>query len=226
MPWKKLSERWVTDCMQKMLLWAHYTQNDLSGYGKEKKTSGTRYEIKGKDVDPDSLYLTAELVADVPTDRLQKINAAIQMARELKVSSEVILDELGYSDPQGVMKDYYLEQFTFALVQGKLQLITAEASNTIEQLAAQRAQEMLQQAMQEAQAQQEAQAAQGGGEMTPEQGGAMGGAPPNLLGGNGMEAVGGNGFNPAMGGAPPAMADPMMNTREAQTGMTRAGAPI
>jgi len=42
----------------------------------------------------------------------------------------------------------------------------------------------------------------------------------------GIPGVEGQGFNPAMGGSPPAMASPMMNTYEGQTGMTRGGEEI
>jgi hypothetical protein len=45
-------------------------------------------------------------------------------------------------------------------------------------------------------------------------------------GGMGMEGVGGQGFNPEMGGTPPAQAFPAGNTYEQQTGRTRAGEAI
>ena len=213
MRWKKLSERWLNECLRTMLYWSHYTKTDLTGYGKEYKDKGKQYTIKSKDIDPDGLYIGVELVADVPTDRLQKINGAIMMARELKYPTTRILEELGETDPEGALKDYWLEQFTGAAIAGKLQLVQAQASNQIEQQAAQMAQQMLQEAMQGAEqqaSQMQPQAPSGG--MPQEQGmaGAMGGVSPNMMGGMGMEGVGGQGFDAAQGGIPGVSANPEM----------------
>ena len=61
-----------------------------------------------------------------------------------------------------------------------------------------------------------------GGEQMP---GMMGtGSPPeNMMAPPGMPGVEGQGVNPAAGGMPPAMANPMGNTFEGQTGMSRGG---
>lgn len=212
MPWRKLSERWLNECLKTMLFWVHYTKGELKGYGKKGKDEGNLYTIKGSDIDPDSLYMGVELVADVPTDRLQKVNAAIMMARELKYPTVKILEELGETDPEGALKDYWLEQFTGAAIAGKLQLVQAQAANQIEQMAAQMAQQMLQEAMAGAEQQmgQQPAAPPGGDPAAQGMAGAMGGMPPDMMGGMGMEGVEGGGFDAGMGGMPGVQANPEM----------------
>ena len=95
-----------------------------------------------------------------------------------------LLEMLGETDPEGAIKEHKLFQLDMADWQGKLQLIQAQASGQIEQMAAQMAQGMVaQMAEQQAQGQQQ-------------------GIPGPT------EGVEGQGFNPAVGGQPPATAVP------------------
>lgn len=211
MPWRGLSERWIVQCLKTMLYWIHYTKRDLKGYGKGRKDSGKLYTISGKDIDPTSLYLSVKLVTDQPTDRLQKINGAVMMKRELPFPSYLLLEELGVTDAEGAFKDYWFEQLTGAAMQGKLQLVTAQAANQIEQMAAQMAQQMLQEAMAGAEQEAGGQPPMGGQPpQDPAMAGAMGGMPPDMMGGMGMEGVEGQGFDAGMGGAPGVQANPEM----------------
>jgi len=233
MPWKQLSERWLGLMFTTMLYWVHYTGGKIAGYSKDPETKGMLYEIDGEDIDPEKLYLEVELVADVPSDRLSKTTTAIQQARELKRPAVDILEEMGVMDPEQAIQRYYAEQFMNAAISGKLQLIQMENSGELQRLVEQRAQEMHAQMMEQpAQPQPQAMGApgqagpQGFEGLPPELAGAMGGAPPNPMGGQGIPGVEGRGFNPGAGGLPPAMASPAMNTRETQTGQTRAGESI
>jgi len=231
MPFKRLSERWLAECYRAMLYWIHYCGKTMTGYGRDSKRKGMIYKIESEDIDPENIYLSAELIPDVPTDRLQKVNAAIQMSRELRYPVVKILEELGETNPEGALKDWAKEQMWFAAIQGKLQLVQAQASNQIEQMAAQMAQQMMQQQMEQMQQSQSqtpppqfGQPTQQGMEgMPPEMAGMMGGAPPDLMGGQGMPGVEGQGFNPGAGGMPAAMANPAGNVREQQTGVTALG---
>ena len=232
MPWKQLSERWLSMMFTTMLYWVHYTGGKIKGYSKDTETKGMLYEIDGEDIDPEKIYLEVELVADVPSDRLSKTTAAIQQARELKRPAVDILEEMGVMDPEQAIQRYYAEQFTNAAISGKLQLINMENSGEIQRMVEQRAQEMHQQMMASFEQMQPPPGGPGSAPPTgpqgfegipPEMAGALGGMPPNLMGGQGIPGVEGQGFNPGVGGAPPAMASPAMNTRETQLGQTRGG---
>lgn len=230
MPWRRLSERFLTEAFRTMMLWSHYTSTDLKGYSEANKDKGAVYQITSGEIDPECLYLETQLVPDVPTDRMQQINGAINMSRELRYPMARILQELNVDDPEVAIKEYFIEQFTWAAIQGKLKLIAAQASNEIDQMAAQKAQEMVAQQMKQAQDQAKAaQQGQPGGGGPPEaQGpaGAAGGMPPDLMGGMGMPGVGGMGMNPGMGGTPPAQANPMGNTAPGATGAAANGVPV
>jgi hypothetical protein len=195
---KDLGERFYDEAYGYMLLITHYTGGKIVGYGED----ATKYEIDSEDIDPNAIYLNSELKPDVPADRVQRVTAAVQMAQQLKYSTKRILEQLGENDPEGAIKEWKIEQMDFAYLQGLLQKIQAEGSGELAQM-----QQLLEQLM---------------GQM--EQMQAPGGAVPqeNLQGG--IPGAGGQGFNPAVGGAPPAIASPEGNTREAQVGVN--GQPI
>ena len=220
MPWKQLAERWIAEMFKTELYWLEATGSDLEGYGEAVSGETEAYTIRSEDIDPQRIYLKVNLVPDVPTDRVQKTNAAIMQARDLKRPAVAILEELGVADPEREMEEYWREQLFAAAIRGKLQMIEAQASGQLQQMAEQMAQQMMQQ-------QQQAQQPQGGPQgfegLPPDLAGALGGVPPDMLGGQGMPGIGGPGFAPPMGGMPPSTANPPGGVREQQTGMAGAG---
>jgi len=58
-----------------MLLWCAYTEMPLYAYGTGKDDKGQEYVIDPRRYH-DAIYIDVELKPDVPTDRLQRINAA------------------------------------------------------------------------------------------------------------------------------------------------------
>jgi len=192
--YKHLGERFYESAIELMLLLAHYTGQDIVGYGDE---TG-KYTIGSEDIDPEVIHVMVELKTDVPADRQQRVNTAAMMARDLNVPTRVILTWLGESDPEGIVREWEVEQMDRAYMAGLLQKIQMEGSGELQQLM-----EQLQQY--EGMMEQLQQAAQ-------PQGGAQGG----------MQGVGGAGFDPAQGGQPPAGVAPSA-TRENQTGSDFAG---
>lgn len=195
LPYKHLAERATAQIYEKMLLWCHYSGVPIKGYHEDKL-----YQIEPEDIDPEALYLSVTLEPDYAIDQQQRTNTAVMQARELKRPTEDILKEMGETDPQGAMKRWSQEQIYMAELQGQLQLIQAESSGQIQQMAMQMAQQMVQ----------EQQAAQPQGQT---------GSPAGLAPGMGQ------GFDPNMGGAPFAQAMPGA-TREMQSGMTRTGEEV
>ena len=206
-PPKKLAERWWAEGYRMMLLWAHESGEDIKGYGQSREDMGKPYEIDAGDIDPENLYVTVELKADDPLDQQQRVTSAINMSQQLKYPLTDILDRMGETDPEGAIKRYMKEQLVFAELAGQVQRIQFETSGQMEKQVQMLAQQLMQQQAQQMQ-QQEQQAQQ----QQP-----MAGKPPGMMGVSGQE------YNPAEGGLPPAMANPMQNVREMQTGMTRMG---
>jgi hypothetical protein len=198
-PWKDLGERFYERYHETVLLMAHYLAQDIVAYDTEAK----EYVIKWSDINPERIELEVKLQTDVPVDKIQRVQTAISMSQNLETPTRRILEWMGETDPEGLMREYWFEQLNRADMMGRLELIQTMSSNKIEQIAAEMAQGMLEQ--------QAAQQQQGGGQQQ-----------PSPMGPQGIPGAEGEMFNPAMGGMPPAMASPTGNTRETQTGLTRA----
>jgi hypothetical protein len=210
---KMLAEQFIGEMYQKMLLISHYTGHDIVGYGKNQEM----FTIDSEDIDPDALYIDVELKPDMPTNRLQQVASAVQMAQSLPYAPQKILEQLGEPDPEGSLKLWKRWRLELADFEGWLEKLQAIASGELEQMAAQMAQQMVQQQMEQAQQMAEQQPAQQGlgiaGEPAPN---------PALPPGAGLE---GSGMNPAGGGPPAAMAAPEA-TFEGQMGTTRGGTEV
>lgn len=202
-PYKLLAETCFDDIYELELKWLEATREDLKGYGSVKSSTGgaaVPYLIKADEIEPDSIYLNTKLQISKPVDRLQDVQAAIQMQRELKITARRALEEIGVTDPDQELADYTKEQFYWATVAGITKRITAEYDGQIDQMAQQKAQEMVKKLMEQMQAQQQ-QAQQAPPQLGP---GGPGGMPP---GGPGMGGPGG-GMPPDVAGQAGAQANP------------------
>lgn len=213
LPYQRLAGRWYEEVYTIMLLYAHYTGNDIEGY---KKVRGANRQVKisWADIDPNNIEIEVKLEPDVPTDRMAKAQTAINLNQALKYPTKDALEALGETDPEGMMQEWQREQIKDAVLGGYLQRLQMQISGQLEQIVQQAAGEI---AMQQQQALQQ-QMQQGGAPASSMQ-------QPGMAPG-GMPGVEGQGFNPAMGGSPPTMASPIMNTFEGQTGTTRSGEEI
>jgi hypothetical protein len=208
---KMLTERGLEETYQKMLLIAYYTGSDITGYGKDKK----KYSIDSEDIDPDAIYLSVELKPDVPVDAMQRATSAVAMANSLPYAPQRILEQLDEPDPEGALKLWKNWRIDLADFEGKLEMIKLQQSGQLDQMIQQRAMEIVQQAA----AQQKEAAPEG---MSPGLG-LNQGQPANPVGGTMLQ---GPMMNPAQGGAAPAQATPMGNTREGQRGVSRGGTAV
>lgn len=138
-PYKSLGEEVIGEVGAQMMYWSDYTDTPLIGYGTEKSDKGKQYVVKpGEDFDVDQLYLSAKLTTHVPTDYLQRINAAVMMAQNLKMPVARVLEDLDITDPETALLEYYSEQMdeaAFQQLQQQIQMAQQQA-----QLAAQQAQ--------------------------------------------------------------------------------------
>jgi hypothetical protein len=193
-PAKDLAEKSLAELLTLMLHWVKYTGKPFEARGFSEDDAGADYTLDPAEIDPTEWIVEVELTPDVPTDRLQRINAAA-LAVQIGYSQESALEDIGVEDPKRELKKRTKEQVQAFLLQQKFQELQMQ-----QQMAAQQAQ-MAQQMEAQAMAQQQAMQGQPG------------------LGG---PVMGGEGMNPAMGGIPPAMSNPGA-TREMASGMDRMG---
>lgn len=126
-PAKELAEYALADIYTLFLLYAHYTENDIDGYGTGKADRGELYSIKWGEIDPEKIYLSVELKPDVPLDRMQKANTAMMMVQAGIYSKERAMEDMGITDPDAVTKEMFFERLTDAQLQNIIQTQMAES---------------------------------------------------------------------------------------------------
>lgn len=205
-----------------MLWWVDKTDVPLVAYATEAKQlrsgntrpMGMKMEVTRNDYDLNALGITAKVQPNTPTDRMEQLNMAVILSKQLNMPTSYLLEEMGYENV-GMMYELWVREFMKnAELQAKAQGLMAEAT-TAAQIAAQQAGMQKQQEQQAQQTQ-----AQGGGAPPLQEG------TPPMGAGNGIAntsfgATGNSpGMNPAMSGQSPMMAAPSM-TREKVTGRNR-----
>lgn len=194
-PFRRATEFCIADIAKLMLRHIHADGKPLVLDG---ASDAAQLIIGPNDINPQYLYLEAELTSVGPSDDVALANAA-QMWANIGMSQEKIFERAGNTDPREVIKQRHREQFEEALHQSKLADIARDT-------AAKDAQMQMQLQMQMMQAQAAAQ---------PQQQVAQ-------TAGSGMS---GQGVNPAAGGM--SAVNPGGNaTFEAMRGTTRDGTPL
>jgi hypothetical protein len=205
--YKEQSEFALAEFYTMMLLWPHSQGKELKGYGMENKDRGKSYVVTPQDFKPEDVHIEVELIPDLPTNRGQQANTAVMLHREFPIPAERLMEELGYSDPEGMMKKWYFERKLTALQSASERQKMGEVELAL-QIQGQQAMTAMQ-----PQQQQQPQAPSG---PTQQQAPAAG-KPPGF-----EEQLQGEGMNPAEGGTPPQEFYPE-GTRENQTGETADG---
>jgi hypothetical protein len=203
-PYKTLAEDVLAGVVHLMFEWMDHEGETLTAYPTQSNGLGEVIRVGRNDFDPARLYVKVELTPDVPTDRMARINAAVMMVERLHVSLRHALEAVGITDPGAEMDQHYIERkreddyMTAVEIERNraATMVELEAQQVAEQMAAQQ-QQPPQQLGQEP--------AQPNGQI------------PSLQQGGGL------GFNPALGGQPPAPLDPSRNRITQVTDGTQIG---
>lgn len=213
-PYKELAEQALADIFTQMLYWIDHSGDTIYAYVRPAKEELTQtVSVGSDDFDTEKLFIDVELSADVPTDRMARANAASLMTRELGLSKRTGLETTGVGDPtrEVELRENELDEETKRQIK---RMEKVEQAKIDLQIAArkQMAQADMEIAAEQQRLQQRVEAT------TP-------GKLNQMMRGRGVEArqTGQGfentrnqaGFNPAMQGTPPAMANPE-GTREEQ----------
>jgi hypothetical protein len=157
---------------------------------------GQMIETASQDYDLNNLGITAKVQPMTPTDRMEQLNMAVILSKQLNVPTSYLLEEMGYENV-GMMYELWTREFLKnAEVQAQAQAMMQQATLQVQQQAQQQAQ----------QAQQPQGQPMGAGQgISNTSFGALGNSP---------------GVNPAVGGMSPTQGAPTM-TREMITGRNR-----
>lgn len=169
-PYKELAEKGIAQVCRLFMMWSRHTNEPLKAYGTQDRGDiGKEYEIDPKTIDPTGLYISAELIPLKPTDDMAKWNAG-QIANQVGLPMEYILEDAGIEDPQEALKLWESEKIDAHLFEMWKQKQMMDM-----QMEAQARQMQQQQEAQQMAQEQQAQSGETGGQgFNPE----MGGTPP------------------------------------------------
>ena len=109
-PYKELAEQALADIFVQMLNWVDHAGEPVVAYGSRQDDPGEQYVLVSGMFDVNQLYIDVELTADVPSDRMARINASAMAVNELGYSRARALEQIGENDPQVVMQQGRDEQ--------------------------------------------------------------------------------------------------------------------
>lgn len=205
-PFRKISQWAFSDGFKLMLMWKMHTGDPLNGF--EMERSGRKSKFTGRSINipsetipvdvsseiatPQATYLEATLTASNPLDQSQELNV-LNMMRQAGFPDEIAYEQMGYHNPQKIVRGRYHQQLVEAKMQMPLKKAQAEADAQALVITG-RANMKLQQEMMQAQ--------QGGGQQPPppdtelpDQSQAAGMVPPNVAQEQGQAVP--NQLNPA-----------------------------
>jgi hypothetical protein len=186
--------------------WVEYSGDTVTSYrvkSKGTKQRGEKINVKPGDFNADTLAIYCELLANTPTDDMQRWNMYAGMLQQgLKIPQSEIVERMELGNPEQLEERFWKEKIRELghqlFEQGKVLELQQKAAQMQQEAAAQ------QQAIMASAAQ-----AEGKGEAPPEEG----------VSNPAFDQTNGDGFDPSQGGSSPAEAAPQMSqTQTRQNG--------
>ena len=221
-PYKELAQETIAEVARHMLYWINEAGEEVVSFVQpdERQNSEQAY-INPNEYDVNNLYIEVELTADVPTDRMARINAAVTAKDKLKYSNYRSLEDINVPDPLLEMKNWEDEmrrenEFQMELLRERATVEREEQLKTMQaqmELQLQQQQQMMQMQQQQAQQAQQQGGGQGGGELREQLRNME--TQHRFARNRGQRSA--IEENPALGGAPPAMGNPGATREAAQS---------
>jgi hypothetical protein len=126
-PYKELAETALADVFTQMLDWIAYMRKPVLAYAPGGQMGGEQVVLDPDQYEVEDLYLDVELTADVPLDKVSRINAASTAVRELNYSRTRALEYIGESDPSVIMEESRKEELQTLAHTLKIHELTALA---------------------------------------------------------------------------------------------------
>lgn len=109
-PYKELAEQALADMLMHMLYWIDHSGEVVVSLGSGRDVRGRRFSIDPALFDVDKVFIEVELTADVPSDRMARINAGALAVQQLGYSRARALEQVGENDPQVIMQEARQEE--------------------------------------------------------------------------------------------------------------------
>lgn len=128
-PYKELAEDALAEVFTLMLSWLQHSGQPLEAVD-GRRGRGEQIRIDAKELA--DLVVDVELTADVPTDRMARINAASMAVRDLGYSRERALEQIGETDAREVMRQAAAEELEAVELEIEKQRMLARAKMEFE----------------------------------------------------------------------------------------------
>lgn len=128
-PYKELAEDALAEVFTLMLNWLQHSGLPLEAVD-GRRGRGEPIRVDAKELA--DLVVDVELTADVPTDRMMRINAASMAVRDLGYSRERALEQIGETDARQVMRQAAAEELEAVDLEIEKQRRLAEAKREFE----------------------------------------------------------------------------------------------
>jgi hypothetical protein len=109
-PYQELAETALADVFTQMLEWVAYLGKPVVAFAPGQHKTGEQVLLDPDQFEVEDLYLEIELTADVPLDKVSRINAAATAVRELNYSRARALEYVGENDPSVIMEEARQEE--------------------------------------------------------------------------------------------------------------------
>jgi hypothetical protein len=109
-PYQELAEQALADVFIQMLDWVAYVDKPVVVFAPSREKSGEQVLLDPSQIEVKDLYVEVELTADVPLDKVSRINAAATAVKELNYSRSRALEYVGENDPGVIMEEARQEE--------------------------------------------------------------------------------------------------------------------
>jgi hypothetical protein len=134
-PYKELAEDALAEIFTLMLNWVQHSGQPLAAFAPRRGGRGEAITLDPAEMDLADVVIDVELTADVPTDRMARINAASMAVRDLGYSRERALEQIGETDAKEVMAQAEQEQIEAVKLEIRKRRLAAEAEAELRALA-------------------------------------------------------------------------------------------
>jgi hypothetical protein len=109
-PYQELAEQALADVFTQMLDWVAHVDKPVVAFAPDRENSGEQVLLDPSQMEVKDLFVEVELTADVPLDKVSRINAAATAVRELNYSRSRALEYVGENDPGVIMEEARREE--------------------------------------------------------------------------------------------------------------------
>ena len=107
---QSLAQNGLADILETMLLYIHYDNSEVISYGTGKTDLGEQYLITGDEINPQNLYISVKLEADLPTDyQARTVTARAQIDAGIN-SRENAMEDIGVKNTSEVKEEIISER--------------------------------------------------------------------------------------------------------------------